>query len=281
MRRDHQAAPIEMWHAYECVVDASPAETATGAEAESFGVGGQRRTTTLLRRCCRAASASAVTETPSHMAAAQVGCHMLATSMRQVGIPASRRDSAYPVTVTVASVGRATEMTQRANDFRDGAAAKQGQKMSRDDPRQRGERKPTCLHPYDRAIIEFFMQWAPYGGPPDEDLFPRFGLTSDQLVARIDSIVGAHHAGHLLALTDRELIGAASRVLGIIPTTYTSAGGPRTPGNRPWWLSTRRAPHTAAEYGMAQRTRRVETARKEVQAIGVSIAASATLNSLI
>lgn len=45
---------------------------------------------------------------------------------------------------------------------------------------------------FDRELLKFVLNWAPYGGPPDDEVLPRFGIHSDQLCRRVQEIV---HAG--------------------------------------------------------------------------------------
>ncbi len=44
-------------------------------------------------------------------------------------------------------------------------------------------------------IVTFMRSWAPYGGPPADEVLPEFGLTRDQLVARYHEIMAAAAAG--------------------------------------------------------------------------------------
>nr|WP_170945386.1 MULTISPECIES: hypothetical protein [unclassified Rhodococcus (in: high G+C Gram-positive bacteria)] len=37
---------------------------------------------------------------------------------------------------------------------------------------------------YQRAIVEFYRRWAPFGGPPAADIFTEFGLSINQFYAR-------------------------------------------------------------------------------------------------
>lgn len=43
-------------------------------------------------------------------------------------------------------------------------------------------------------IVTFMRNWAPYGGPPADEVLPEFGLTRDQLVQRYQSILAAEAA---------------------------------------------------------------------------------------
>lgn len=45
------------------------------------------------------------------------------------------------------------------------------------------------LDGFDRALLEFVSVWAVYGGPPDEELLPRFGVSRADLSAKIHEIV--------------------------------------------------------------------------------------------
>ncbi|MDT5339710.1 MAG: hypothetical protein QOD90_5215 [Mycobacterium sp.] len=45
-----------------------------------------------------------------------------------------------------------------------------------------------------RDIVTFMRNWAPYGGPPADEVLEEFGLTRDQLVQRYREIVAAEIA---------------------------------------------------------------------------------------
>ena len=45
------------------------------------------------------------------------------------------------------------------------------------------------MDPFDRQIVQFVVRWAPFGGPPDEDILPGFGLTPVELRQRFRQIV--------------------------------------------------------------------------------------------
>ena len=40
-------------------------------------------------------------------------------------------------------------------------------------------------------IVTFMRNWAPYGGPPADEVLPEFGLTREQLVTRYQEIMAA------------------------------------------------------------------------------------------
>jgi len=44
---------------------------------------------------------------------------------------------------------------------------------------------------YEHDIVTFMRSWAPYGGPPADEVLPEFGLTRDQLVTRYQEIIDA------------------------------------------------------------------------------------------
>ena len=44
---------------------------------------------------------------------------------------------------------------------------------------------------FERDIVTFVRSWAPYGGPPTDEVLAEFGLTRDQLVARYHQILAA------------------------------------------------------------------------------------------
>lgn len=41
----------------------------------------------------------------------------------------------------------------------------------------------------EQAIIDFAMLWLPYGGPPDEEILVRFGMSEQRFRARLAAIV--------------------------------------------------------------------------------------------
>ncbi len=44
---------------------------------------------------------------------------------------------------------------------------------------------------FEHDIVTFMRSWAPYGGPPADEVLPEFGMTRDQLVLRYREIVAA------------------------------------------------------------------------------------------
>jgi hypothetical protein len=47
---------------------------------------------------------------------------------------------------------------------------------------------------YDRDILDFVRSWAPYGGPPADEIWAEFGMTREQLFDRVDVIISAERA---------------------------------------------------------------------------------------
>ncbi|WP_131722059.1 hypothetical protein [Mycolicibacterium obuense] len=69
------------------------------------------------------------------------------------------------------------------------------------------------LDPFDREILDFVAMWAPYGGPPDEQCLPLFGLTPGQLRQRVLMLIAAsRHRRYCPA--DCAALGRVSLVVG-------------------------------------------------------------------
>ena len=49
---------------------------------------------------------------------------------------------------------------------------------------------------FDREILDYVRSWAPYGGPPVDEVLTEFGMTRDQLYDRVHAIVAAERARH-------------------------------------------------------------------------------------
>ena len=47
---------------------------------------------------------------------------------------------------------------------------------------------------FEHDIVTFMRSWAPYGGPPADEVLPEFGMTREQLVQRYQQIVAARAA---------------------------------------------------------------------------------------
>jgi hypothetical protein len=47
---------------------------------------------------------------------------------------------------------------------------------------------------FDRDLMDFVRSWAPYGGPPADEVMVEFGMTPDQLAERVQLIVATERA---------------------------------------------------------------------------------------
>jgi RNA polymerase sigma-70 factor, ECF subfamily len=66
---------------------------------------------------------------------------------------------------------------------------------------------------FDREIVRYVLLWAPHGEVWDEDVYPTFGMTVEQLVDRFHLIIdtSVSRLGHL-AKSDRELLDKARQL---------------------------------------------------------------------
>jgi RNA polymerase sigma-70 factor, ECF subfamily len=83
-------------------------------------------------------------------------------------------------------------------------------------PLHRLSEDSTCtgqLDRFDREIVHYVLLWAPHGEGRDEDIYPTFGMTADQLVDRFHRIIDTS-VPHLdrLAKSDRELLDKARQL---------------------------------------------------------------------
>ncbi len=58
-----------------------------------------------------------------------------------------------------------------------------------------GHMHPSVLDDFDRRMLEFLVLWKPYGGPPHDEIYPRFGLRPDAWFLRVREV--ALHALYL------------------------------------------------------------------------------------
>lgn len=64
---------------------------------------------------------------------------------------------------------------------------------------------------FDKQILQFTLAWAPYGGSRNEDTFPEFGITADELAVEFHRIVATQlRRVRDLANSDRLLLARAS-----------------------------------------------------------------------
>ena len=81
----------------------------------------------------------------------------------------------------------------------------------------------TCagqLDWFDREIVRYVLLWAPHGEGRDEDVYPTFGMTVEQLIERFHRIIdtSVSRLGRL-AKSDRELLDKARQ----LPTIFGQA----------------------------------------------------------
>jgi hypothetical protein len=67
---------------------------------------------------------------------------------------------------------------------------------------------------FDREIVRFVLLWIPFGGPPFDEVLPRFGFRYTQLSSRFDAIVSTLIANDAATLNseDKELLAAVHRL---------------------------------------------------------------------
>jgi hypothetical protein len=69
---------------------------------------------------------------------------------------------------------------------------------------------------FDRQILDFMRSWAPYGGPPADEVLAEFGMTRDELVDRAHLILATE-----VARRERELQQPWLRLQTTEPSTDT------------------------------------------------------------
>lgn len=81
---------------------------------------------------------------------------------------------------------------------------------------------PIGVDRFDWEIVTFAVQWAPYGGPGDEDVMPAFGIMSHEFQKRFTVIVNALIRSDELRVTRRqhELL---TRAVELLETPVTAA----------------------------------------------------------
>ena len=65
---------------------------------------------------------------------------------------------------------------------------------------------------FEHDIVTFMRSWAPYGGPPADEVLPEFGMTREQLVLRYQQILAARAAQRERAQRERALRRPAGRL---------------------------------------------------------------------
>lgn len=78
-----------------------------------------------------------------------------------------------------------------------------------------GVEAPCNLHMlerFDRQLLTFVVNWAPFGGPPVDECFVEFGMDIDRVRERCAKVVGNSPAGYY-SQADCQLLVRASELL--------------------------------------------------------------------
>ena len=86
---------------------------------------------------------------------------------------------------------------------------------------------------FDLEIVEFVLCWAPYGGPPEDECVPRFGMPPDRLRSRFRDIVRNGLRRHLDADSKALLERAAKLPIDGEDEPSRYRGDRRAPMDRP------------------------------------------------
>jgi hypothetical protein len=73
----------------------------------------------------------------------------------------------------------------------------------------------------DRELVEFWLSWLPYGGPPADEVMPEFGMSKNQLYLRVIAVVQTN-LNRRMAIDERILLMRAGLAAGIISVSTTS-----------------------------------------------------------
>lgn len=71
---------------------------------------------------------------------------------------------------------------------------------------------------FDWEILRYVVDWAPYGGPHEEDILPRFGMDAQRLNTRFVELVTALSRHHSIVLTERQQ-RLLARARELVPST--------------------------------------------------------------
>jgi hypothetical protein len=93
-------------------------------------------------------------------------------------------------------------------------------------PRRQTVRPRAMLNRFDREMMTVLVAWAPYGGPPTEDVWFRFGMGLERLRERVREVV-LDSANTQMHAEDYELTVRSARVLGLILTRREKPRRPR------------------------------------------------------
>ena len=83
---------------------------------------------------------------------------------------------------------------------------------------------------FDRHVLQYVLSWTPFGKPPEEDLFPKFGMNGRDLADRFVAIVGAFGtSSEELEPADRDLLERARCHPLVDRSATVRRGKPRRP----------------------------------------------------
>ena len=76
---------------------------------------------------------------------------------------------------------------------------------------------------FDRQIVQYVRSWAPFGGPPQDEILPLFGLTFPQFDQRFRDIIASLQLRmSVLTEEDKELLVTVQRMLAARKPVCTS-----------------------------------------------------------
>jgi hypothetical protein len=81
---------------------------------------------------------------------------------------------------------------------------------------------------FEREILDFIRSWAPYGGPPADEVWTEFGMSHDQLMDRVQQIVSQEAARREYELQRPWLRVRANAASSADRTTSATASRPGT-----------------------------------------------------
>jgi hypothetical protein len=80
---------------------------------------------------------------------------------------------------------------------------------------------------FDRELVEFWLSWQPYGGPPADEVLPEFGMSRNQLHSRVIAVVRTN-LNRRLGIDERILLMRAGLASGIISASTSQSPRPRS-----------------------------------------------------
>jgi hypothetical protein len=84
------------------------------------------------------------------------------------------------------------------------------------------------LERFDRDLLTFVLNWAPYGGPPDDECLIQFGMSADRVRQRCHELICTARP-HEYEAPESQLLLRASRAAGVDQRRTASANGRADP----------------------------------------------------